>query len=43
MVDEQDALRPHMRVFVNRVKVRALDVPLEPSDEVHILQALSGG
>jgi molybdopterin converting factor small subunit len=43
MVDEQDSLRPHMRVFVNRVKVRALDVPLEPSDEVHILQALSGG
>lgn len=43
MVDEQEALRPHMRVFVNRVKVRALDVPLEPGDEVHILQALSGG
>ncbi len=43
LVDEQDALRPHMRVFVNRVKVRALDVALAPDDEVHILQALSGG
>ena len=43
VVDEQDALRPHMRVFVNRVKVRRLDIPLQPDDEVHILQALSGG
>lgn len=43
MVDERDALRPHMRVFVNRVKIRDLDLPLQPSDEIHILQALSGG
>lgn len=43
IVDEQDSLRPHMRVFVNRVKVRALDRALSPTDEVHILQALSGG
>lgn len=43
IVDEQDSLRPHMRVFVNRVKVRALDIALSPADEVHILQALSGG
>jgi molybdopterin converting factor small subunit len=43
LVDEQDALRPHMRVFVNHVKVRVLDVPLAPTDEIHILQALSGG
>ncbi len=43
MVHEQDALRPHMRVFVNRVPVRRLDTPLRDGDEVHIFQALSGG
>lgn len=43
MIDEQDAIRPHMRIFVNREQVRGLDAVLTPSDEVHILQALSGG
>jgi len=43
MIDEQDAIRPHMRIFVNGEQVSGLDVALEPSDEVHILQALSGG
>ena len=43
LVDEQDALRPHMRIFVNRVPVRRLDVAIGPGDEVHIFQALSGG
>ena len=43
MVDEQNRIRPHMRVFVNREAVRGLDAPLSPSDEVQILQALSGG
>lgn len=43
IIDEQDGIRPHIRFFVNREPVRALDVALRPSDEVHILQALSGG
>ncbi len=43
IIDEQDGIRPHVKFFVNRQPVRALDVPLQPSDEVHILQALSGG
>ncbi len=43
MVNEQDAIRPHMKVFVNRVSVRRLDTPLGDGDEVHIFQALSGG
>ena len=43
MIDEQDAIRPHIRIFVNGEQVRALDVPLESSDEVFIVQALSGG
>lgn len=43
MIDEQDQVRPHMRVFVNRVAVLNLGVPLSDADEIHILQALSGG
>jgi molybdopterin converting factor small subunit len=43
MVNEQDAIRPHMKLFVNRVPVRRLDTALSDGDEVHIFQALSGG
>ena len=43
MIDEQDAIRLHMRVFVNGELVGGLDVPLQAADEIHILQALSGG
>jgi molybdopterin synthase sulfur carrier subunit len=43
MIDEQDGLRPHMRIFVNREQVRDLGLALQPGDEVQILQALSGG
>ena len=43
MIDEQDAIRPHMKIFVNGEQTWGLDVVLRPSDEVHILQALSGG
>jgi molybdopterin converting factor small subunit len=43
MIDEQDSIRPHIRIFVNREQVRELAAPLRPSDEVQIFQALSGG
>lgn len=43
MVDEQDRLRPHMRVFVNGRAVRELAQAIAPADEVAIVQALSGG
>jgi molybdopterin converting factor small subunit len=43
VVDEQGRLRRHMKVFVNDEAVRDLAVPLAPTDEVTIMQALSGG
>jgi MoaD family protein len=43
MIDEQGRIRQHMNVFVNGEAVRTLDTPLAPGDQVHILQALSGG
>ncbi|MBI1397795.1 MAG: MoaD/ThiS family protein [Betaproteobacteria bacterium] len=43
MVDEQDRLRRHVRFFVNGDAVFDLARPLEPTDELCIVQALSGG
>jgi molybdopterin converting factor small subunit len=43
MVDEQDRIRRHIRVFVNGDQVFELSRLLSPSDEVIIVQALTGG
>jgi molybdopterin converting factor small subunit len=43
VVDEQDRLRPHMRIFVNRTVADELSTPLTGDDEVVLMQALSGG
>jgi molybdopterin converting factor small subunit len=43
VVDEQDRLRKHMRIFVNREETRRLETPLAGHEEIHIFQALSGG
>jgi len=43
VIDEQDRMRPHMRFFVNGEQVLSLGHPLAPTDEVQIVQALSGG
>jgi len=43
MIDEQDRIRPHIRIFVNGRQVRDLSQALGASDEIVIVQALSGG
>jgi molybdopterin converting factor small subunit len=43
MIDEQDRMRPHVRFFVNGEQSFDLSLPLRASDEVQIVQALSGG
>lgn len=43
VVDEQEQLRPHMRFFVNGEQVFGIRHALGPSDEVTLVQALSGG
>ena len=43
VVDEQNRLRPNMRVFVNGIGVRDLGHALQPDDFVALVQALSGG
>jgi sulfur-carrier protein len=43
VVDEQNRLRPNMRVFVNGIGVRELQHALQPDDFVAVVLALSGG
>ena len=43
MIDEQDRMRAHIRFFVNGEPVHDLSQPLQASDELVIIQALSGG
>jgi molybdopterin converting factor small subunit len=43
MIDEQDAIRPHIKVFVNREQAGSLARALGPRDEVLVVAALSGG
>lgn len=43
IVTEQDAIRPHIRIFVNETQVQALRTLLQPGDQIHIVLALSGG
>ena len=43
MIDEQQRMRRHVRFFVNGEQTFDLDLPVAPTDEVAIVQALSGG
>lgn len=43
MIDEQDRIRRHIRIFVNGEQVHDLGRALAAGDDVAIVQALSGG
>jgi len=43
VIDEQDAIRPHIKIFVNRVQAPTIWQGLTPADEVLVVAALSGG
>jgi predicted phage tail protein len=43
MIDEQDHIRPHMRVLIDAQESRDLHAPVPPGATLHIVQALSGG
>jgi molybdopterin converting factor small subunit len=43
IISEQDQIRRHIKIFVNREAVRSLATPLATSDEIMIVGALSGG
>jgi sulfur-carrier protein len=43
IIDEQDRIRPHIRIFVNHDEVKQLSARVREQDEVHLICALSGG
>ena len=43
MIDEQNRIRTHMRLFVNTSEALELSASVRDGDTVHIICALSGG
>jgi molybdopterin converting factor small subunit len=43
MIDEQEKVRRHIRIFINGEQVNDLSQALNATDDVVIVQALSGG
>ena len=43
MIDEQDRIRPHIRLYVNTSPVEQLDRPIARGETLHLICALSGG
>jgi molybdopterin converting factor small subunit len=43
VVDEQDRVRRHMRLFVGQAETRDVGTAIGPADELLIFGALSGG
>ncbi len=43
IIDEQDGIREHIKIFVNEDQAPDLRAPVGSGDTVHIICALSGG
>ena len=46
VLDDQGAIRKHIAVFIDGEMLRQrdqLDIPIEPTGEIFVMQALSGG
>jgi molybdopterin converting factor small subunit len=43
MIDEQDRIRQHIRLFVNKEMASDLSTSVSPGATVHLICALSGG
>ncbi len=43
VINEQDEIRQHVKVFINQTDAENLSAPLKPTDEVRIIMAISGG
>ena len=43
IIDEQDQIRPHVKLFLNGDQIRELGTKVGRSDEIAIVQAFSGG
>jgi sulfur-carrier protein len=43
IIDEQDRIREHILIVVNKKLVKAIDQPIKPDDVIRIIGSLSGG
>jgi molybdopterin converting factor small subunit len=43
IIDEQEQIRTHIKIFINREQAQSLGIRLQKTDEVLIICALSGG
>lgn len=43
IINEQEEIREHIRIFINKDSIKNLNSSIKESDEIQILQALSGG
>lgn len=43
MIDEQNKIRAHMKVFLNTEEIKDLSTSVKDSDKIMIVAALSGG
>jgi molybdopterin converting factor small subunit len=43
IINEQNQIRPHIKIFLNRIQISELTAAVRPEDEVAIVQAFSGG
>jgi molybdopterin synthase sulfur carrier subunit len=43
MIDEQNRVRQHIRIFVNTAEAKTLNERVNDGDTVHLICALSGG
>jgi molybdopterin synthase sulfur carrier subunit len=43
MIDEQERIRQHIRLYVNTQEAKELAAPVRAGDTVHLICALSGG
>ncbi|MFA5835618.1 MAG: MoaD/ThiS family protein [Bellilinea sp.] len=43
IIDEQDRIRRHIHIFINKEMTQGLHQPVTDADEIRIIGALSGG
>ncbi len=43
VINEQEQLREHIKLFINQRVAPDLDAPVQPGDEIRIILAISGG
>jgi molybdopterin converting factor small subunit len=43
IIDEQDGIRQHIKIFINQTQAKNIDARLDPADKILIICALSGG